>query len=119
MIGQSKWQIGFVTGTLLLVWTIVLLFVLSKHLSMGDQLGLFYLTVGVFNLMALLMLVLVFFKPTRQISFGLAVPFLVLLIGLLILTNWTILWPLLTLGGVALLVVAIVYLTGERHRVVQ
>jgi peptidoglycan/LPS O-acetylase OafA/YrhL len=121
MIRHSKWQFGFVTGTLLLLWTIVLLFVVLKHLhlSMGQQLGLFYLTVAVFNLMALLMLLLVFFKQTRPISFGLAVPLLVLQIGLLILTlpSWRTLWPFLANlpGCVALLVVAIVYLTRDRH----
>jgi hypothetical protein len=117
MIHNSKWQFGFVTGTLLLLWTIVLLFVVLKHLhlSMGQQLGLFYLTVAVFNLMALLMLLLVLFKQTRPISFGLAVPLLVLQLGLLMLTNWRTVWPLLTPGGVALLVVAIVYLSRDRH----
>ncbi len=116
---HSKWQFGFVTGTLLLLWTIVLLFVVSKgrlHLSMGQQLGLFYLTVGVFNLMALLMLLLVFFKQTRPISFGLAVPLLVLQIGLLILKRGTLEAFLTNLPGcVAVLVVAIVYLTRDRH----
>ena len=119
MIRHSKWQFGFVTGTLLLLWTTVLLFVVSKHLSMGPALGLFYLTVGVFNLMAFLMLLLVFFKQTRPISFGLAVPLLVLQVGLLILTlpSWRTLWTFLANlpGCVALLVVAIVYLTRDRH----
>ncbi len=114
MRDHSKWLFGFVTGTLLLLWAIVLRFVVLKylHLTMGPALGLFYLTVGVFDLMALLMLLLVCFKQTRPISFGLAVPLLVLQLGLLNLTGFRLDYlP----GCVALLVVAIVYLTRDRH----
>ncbi len=120
MIRDFKWRVGFLIGVLLILWAIVLLFILSSHLSLGPALGLFFLTVGVFILMALLMVLCVFFRQTRPFSFGLALPLLVLQIGLLILTyfNWG---PrgetfLVNLPGcMALLVVGIAYLSSVGH----
>jgi hypothetical protein len=88
---------------------------------MGPAFGLFFLTVGIFILMTLLMLVCVFFRKTRLISFGMAIPLLVLQIGLLILTlgfaSWGVLMTFLANlpGCIALLVVGIVYLTRDRR----
>src|SRR5258708_31298474 len=103
MIHNSKWRFGFVTGTLLLLWIIVLVFVLDHYLTMGPAFGLLYVTTAAFMLMTLLMLLLVFFKRTSPISFGLAIPLLVLHIGLFIMTlintpawnetNWELLKP--------------------------
>ncbi|MDQ2888272.1 MAG: hypothetical protein M3Y39_19585 [Chloroflexota bacterium] len=123
MIRDFKWLFGFVASTLLLLWTIALLFVLSNYLPMGPALGLLYLTIGTFILMALLMLIFVFFRETRPISFGLAIPLFVLQIGLLILTYVSFIrayGPLVALlvnlpGCSALLVVAIAYLIRDRH----
>lgn len=88
---------------------------------MGPGLALFFLTIGIFILMALLMLLFVFFRQTRLISFGLALPLLVLQIGMIVLMQvydvwmpWTRLLVNLPCS-VALLVVGIVYLTRNHH----
>lgn len=119
MIHDSKWWFSFIAGIVLLLWSVVLILVLSYHLELGPGLGLFFLTVGVFILMALMMLVFVFFRQTRLISFGLAVPLLVLQIGLLVLTRdaWE---PWIRLlvnlpGWIALLVVGITYVGRGRY----
>jgi hypothetical protein len=121
MIDSSKWRSGFIASALLFIWTSVLVFFLSSYLSMGPALGLFFLTVGIFILMTLLMLVFVFFRKTRLISFGMAIPLLILQIGLLILTlgfaSWGVRMTFLANlpGCIALLVVGIVYLTKDRR----
>jgi hypothetical protein len=121
MIHSSRWRSGFIASALLLIWTIVFWSFLSSYLSMGPAFGLFFLTVGIFILMTLLMLVCVFFRKTRLISFGMAIPLLVLQIGLLILTlgfaSWGVLMTFLANlpGCIALLVVGIVYLTRDRR----
>lgn len=122
MIRNAQWQAGFVAGTLLLIWSAVFLFILSYHLSLGPGLLLAYLTTSIFLLLTLLMLILVFFRRTRPFSFGLALPLLVLHTGLFTLTligrlvDWTVGVPLIHVpGGIALLVVAIIYFTRGRH----
>lgn len=121
MIRTSQWLYGFGMGLLLLFWTIVLLFFLSSFLPMGPALALFFFTISLFILMALLMLLLVFFRQTRLISFGLALPLLVLQIGMIVLMQvygiwmpWTRLLVNLP-GSLALLIVAIVSLTRNDH----
>jgi hypothetical protein len=129
MIYHSKWRFGFVTGTLLLLWSIVLIFVLQRYLTMGPAFGLLYLTAAVFMLMTLLMLLLVFFKRTSPISFGLAIPLLVLHVGLFIVTlintpawnetNWELLKPQILFihlpAAIAFIVVGITYMARNRH----
>ncbi|BCL84601.1 hypothetical protein ccbrp13_70660 [Ktedonobacteria bacterium brp13] len=132
MIHNSKWRFGFVTSTLLLLWSIVFVFVLapSPYLTMGPAFGLLYLTEAVLMLMTLLMLLLVFFKRTRPISFGLTIPLLVLHVGLFIITliitppawnetNWELLKPQILFihfpAVIAFLVVGITYMTVNRH----
>ena len=120
MISTSKWRFGFATSALLLLWTIVFLFVLSYHMSMGPAFFLLYLTVGVFILMMVLMLLLVFFRRTRSISFGLAIPLLVVHIEVLLLSGagwyldnpqWLVIYAP---SVVAFLIVGILYLTRNR-----
>jgi hypothetical protein len=83
MIRTFKWWFGFVASTLLLTWAIVFQFILATRLSMGPGLLLLFLTLGLFILLLLLMVLFVFFRRPRPISYGLAVPFLVLQIGVL------------------------------------
>ena len=113
MILNPKWLFGFITGTTLLMWGIVFWFVLGHYLSMGPGLYLFFGTVGIFVLLAVLMVLFVFFRQTRPISFGLAIPLLVLQIGMLIETfrGWD--WGGFVdlVGCAALLIVAIAFLT--------
>ena len=117
MIRNPQWFYGFGIGTLLLFWAIVFLFVLSSYLPMGPGFALLFLTIGIFILIALLMLLFVFFRKTRLISFGLALPLLVLQIGMIVLMQVYDIWmPWMRLlvnlpCSVALLTVGIVYLT--------
>src|SRR5260221_2392377 len=107
----------------------ILVFVLDHYLTMGPAFGLLYVTTAAFMLMTLLMLLLVFFKRTSPISFGLAIPLLVLHIGLFIMTlintpawnetNWELLKPQILFihlpAVIAFLVVGITYMTRNRH----
>ena len=115
MIRMFRWWFGFIVGTLLLLWSIFFMSVLSHYLSLGPALGLFFLTEGTFILMALLMLLFVFFHQTRPISFGLVVPLLALQIWLFIyaFNSWVTLVNLPV--WIMLLVVGITYWHNVRH----
>ena len=117
MIHNPKWRLGFIMGALLLLWDIVFSFILAPQLEMGPGLGIWFLMVGVFILMALLMLLFVFFRQTRPLSFGLAVPLLVFQIVLIIQTyGWNSPYVPVNLAGcIALLVVGIVYVSKGRR----
>jgi len=117
MIRDTKWRWSFIMGALLLLWDIVFWFLLAPQLEMGLGLALWFLMVGVFILMVLLMLLFVFFRQTHPLSFGLAVPLLVFQIVLIIQTyGWNSPYvPVNLTGCIALLVVGIVYVSKGRH----
>lgn len=116
MIRDSKWRLGLLLGVLVLLWTLIFPFlgqmgILPIRLSPAD-IGAGFLFIAPFWLMEFLMVLLVFFRYTRPLSFGLAVPLLVLQIGLIRLTVR--LGPQVTFfinmpGCMALLVVGIAY----------
>jgi hypothetical protein len=127
MIRDRKWQLGFLMGSLLSLWMVLLpiLFIVGKSdAEMNDDIGaggIFIVSLGLLYLLMGLMVLLVFFRRTRALSFGFAVSLLVLqiLLILLMLIPWdpgafgTIL--LFNLPGyLPLLVVGIVY---ALHRV--
>ena len=124
MIRNPKWLYGFLAGTMHLLWSIVLLSLLARYLTVGPALLLLYLTLIIFLLMILLMLLFVFFRQTRPISFGLAIPLLVSQIGLAVLTwnafrgPWWGPWAALLVNVptcAALLTVGIIYLRNTHN----
>jgi hypothetical protein len=116
MIRDATWRLGFLMGVLALLWTFSFPFlgqagILPIHLSPAN-IGAGFLLIAPFGLMEFLMVLFVFFRSTRLLSFGLAVPLLVLQIGLIQLTFS--LGPRVTFlinlpGCMALLVVGIAY----------
>jgi len=110
-------------GILVLLWTFGFPFlgqagILPIRLSSAN-IGAGFLLIAPFGLMEFLMVLFVFFRSTRLLSFGLAVPLLVLQIGLIWLTFS--LGPQVTIfinlpGCMASLVVGIAYyLNSNRH----
>lgn len=116
MIRDSLWRLGLLMGVLVLLWTAIFPFlgqagIVPIRLSPAN-IGAGFLLIAPFGLTEFLMVLLVFFRPTRMLSFGLAVPLLVLQIGLILLTLR--LGPQATLslnlpGCLALFVVGMVY----------
>lgn len=123
MIRDTTWLLGLLMGVLVLLWTVSFPFlgqagVLPIHLSPAN-IGAGFLFIAPFGLMEFLMVLFVFFRSTRLLSFGLAVPLLVLQIGLILLTfrlGLQVTFLVNLPGDMALLVVGIAYsLNGVRH----
>jgi hypothetical protein len=108
-------------GALVLLWTVGFPFLAqigAIRIKLGAaNIGAGFLLIAPFWLALILMGVSVFFRPTRLLSFGLAIPLLLLQLGQLILLALS-LGPLVTLflnlpSGVVLLCVGVVaYLTA-------
>ncbi len=123
MIRNSLWRLGLLIGVLVLLWTVIFPFlgqagIVPIRLSPAN-IGAGFLLIAPLGLTEFLMVLLVFFRPIRMFSFGLAVPLLVFQIGLILLTLR--LGPLATLslnlpGSLALFVVAMVYYLARGRR---
>ncbi|HVB21327.1 MAG TPA: hypothetical protein VNG51_05225 [Ktedonobacteraceae bacterium] len=122
MIRDTTWRLGFLMGVLVLLWTILFPFLaragIIPIIPSPANIGFGFLLIAPLGLMEFLMVLFVFFRSTRPLSFGLAVPFLVFQIGLFLLTFS--LGPQLTIlfnlpGYIALLVVGIAYYLNRVH----
>lgn len=113
---DSLWRSGLLMGVLVLLWTFLFPFlahagIIPIHLSPANIGGGFLLTAPL-GLMEFLMVLCVFIRRTRPLSFGLAIPLLVFQLGLILLTLR--LGPLMAFllnlpGSLALLVVGIAF----------
>lgn len=123
MIHDATWRLGFFMGVLVLLWTFLFPYlawagIVPIHPGPAN-IGYGFLLIAPFGLMAFLMVLLVFFRSTRTLSFGLAVPLLILQIGLILLTlrlglQVTFLFNLPS--GLALLIVGMAFsLNSVRH----
>jgi hypothetical protein len=123
IIRDTTWRLGLLMGVLVLLWTVSFPFlgqagILPIHLSPAN-IGAGFLFIAPFGLMEFPMVLFVFFRSTRLLNFGLAVPLLVLQIGLILLTfrlGLQVTFLVNLPGDMALLVVGIAYsLNGVRH----
>ena len=113
---DSLWRWGLLIGVLVLLWTTLFPFLAQAGIipiTLGAaNIGEGFLLIAPFGLTELLMVLGVCFRRTRPLSFGLAVPLLLLQIGLILLTLR--LGPLVVFvfnlpGALALLIVGIAF----------